>query len=325
MKKFLLLGLFSLLFLTGCSSYTELNQLGIVSLLGIDVEDSQYHVYINLIEPQQDNNEQTQSYSFYEATGSSIEEAIHRLYLKSHKKIYLSHMDALLLTKEAIDTKLKEIIQYLLRSREIRNNFELMETDSSLTQFFETGIEAKEMINLVRTNELYMGTSQKITFEKFLENLLIDTNTTIPTITYHDDLEVGGLCLIQNFKTMDTLQPNEVILLNLLENNLHESIYQNVSIYQSETSLEYQKNEVIFHLYLEVNQNKDTLKTKLEEDLRRLLFYYDEKGYDLMKLGQKMKENRLLSINDSNEQKRKISLRFDIKIKVTENYLEKER
>ena len=44
--KYLVL-LFPFFILTGCTSYTELNELGIVSLLGIDYQYQKYHIYIN--------------------------------------------------------------------------------------------------------------------------------------------------------------------------------------------------------------------------------------------------------------------------------------
>ncbi len=52
MKKIILL-LFSILLLTGCSSYTELNDLGIVNLLGIDYKDNNFEVYVKVLEGKQ--------------------------------------------------------------------------------------------------------------------------------------------------------------------------------------------------------------------------------------------------------------------------------
>ncbi len=315
MKKFFLLAI-SLFFLTGCNSYTELNQLGIVSLVGIDYQEENYHVYIYLVEPQ----EETTALTSYNAEGSSIEEAMHQLYLKSNKKMYLAHMDALVLSKEAIDEKLKEIVTYLLNQREIRNNFELMEVDS-LNKLFEEKKGAQELIELVHTNENYMGTTQSITFEKFLENLLIDTNTTIPLLSFNKELKVEGLSLIHNFQTIDTLSTEETILLNLLENNLKESIYQEITIYESKTNLEFQKENNLFHIYLEVNQNPSSFSKELEKELRRLLIYYEEQDYDLIKLKQRRKENRL----ESNATQIKRNFTFDIHIAVRENNLERKK
>ena len=58
MKKYLLLIISILLVMstTGCSSYTELNDLGIVSLLGIDYKNNNYQVYVTIMKGKQNDS-----------------------------------------------------------------------------------------------------------------------------------------------------------------------------------------------------------------------------------------------------------------------------
>lgn len=324
MKKTKLLVLFSFLFLlSGCSSYTELNKLGIVSLLGIDYQNEEYHLYINVVEGEQDDGSLQKKYVTYEATGESIDQAFHFLYLKSNKKIYLSHMDVLVLTEDVINSKLQEVINYLLNHSEIRNNFELVELSSPINQLFEEKIDSSEISDLIRMNEEYMGTSSSVTFEHFLEDILIDENSYLPLISFNEKLEINGIALLKKLKTFDILSPEEVVLFNLLRNNINQAIYQNTMITKNETNTDISKNQITFHLKIEVNKNYDKLEENLKKDLKKILIYYQEKNYDLLKLEYKMKQNHFLFSNHSNTFFHHVALKLDIQINCINSYLER--
>ena len=56
-KVIILVLLLSLI--TGCVSYTELNELGIIDMILIDKVDNEYIVTINMITPEKDNLEKS--------------------------------------------------------------------------------------------------------------------------------------------------------------------------------------------------------------------------------------------------------------------------
>ncbi|MCI8588038.1 MAG: hypothetical protein HFG40_00105 [Bacilli bacterium] len=322
-KSKLLLILLPLLLITGCSSYIELNQLGIVNLLGIDYKEDGYHLYISIIEGEKEDGTLSKNTTVYDATGDSLDQAFHHLYLKSNKKIYLSHMDALVLTEDAIQKRLSEIIPYLLSQKEIRNNFNLLQFQGKIDTLFDKKIESKEINELIKTNQQYMGTTHSITFEKFLEELLIDKNTYLPLISYQKELEIEGLSLIQNYKILGTLSPEDTILINILKNNINQAIYQNTTIYKNETNLKYKKNQITFSIHMEVNHQEKDLAKNLEQDMKRLLIYYQNQGYDLMKLEYRMHQNHLFSFRNKQTLLDQIKLKFELEIKTTDNYLER--
>lgn len=325
MKKLKIIFLLLSIFLfSGCTSYTELNELGVVSLLGIDYTDHGYHLYISIVEGKQEDGTFEKKSSYYESEAETLDQAFHHLYLKSNKKIYFSHMDTLLLTEDAINEKLKEIITYLLNQRDVRNNFEIIELKSEMNTIFEKEIESKDVNDLIKTNQQYMGTTKSITFEQFLEELLIDQNSYLPLISYQNELEVEGLSLIRNFKILDTLSSENTILFNILNNQIGQTIYQNTTIYKCQTNLEYKKDQVTFYIAMEVNNQDATTKKNLEQDLKRLLVYYKNQEYDLMKLAYRMKQNHLFSFNNQEILLDKIQLKFKVNMKTIDNYLERE-
>ncbi len=325
MKKLkYLIFLFPFFIFTGCTSYTELNELGIVSLLGIDYQNQKYHLYINIVEGNQEDGTLEKESIFYETEAKTLDQAFQKLYAKSNKKIYLSHMDCLLLTENAMNTHLRDIIIYLLNQRDTRNNFELVQTQSDMKDIFKGKMESKDLMDLIKTNEQYMGTTKSITFEEFLEEILIDQNTYLPLISYQDEFEVEGISLIQNFKVLDYVSKEDTILINLLKNQIHQAIYQDTTIYKNQTNLTYKKNQVTFHIQMEVNKKNQHLQKELEEQLKGLINKYQEKEYDILKLSYQMKQNHLFSFQNRSILPENIQLKFEIQMKTVDNYLEKE-
>lgn len=88
MKIKLLTIFFLLLLCTGCHSYTELNDLSIVSVIGIDYQNSEYQLVVNVIDGSLDDKEIEKEITTLECKQSSLEEAFHDIYLKSNKKLY---------------------------------------------------------------------------------------------------------------------------------------------------------------------------------------------------------------------------------------------
>lgn len=325
MKKIkYLIFLFPFFIFTGCTSYTELNELGIVSLLGIDYQNQKYHLYINIVEGNQEDGTLEKESIFYETEAKTLDQAFQKLYSKSNKKIYLSHMDCLLLTENAMNTHLRDIIIYLLNQRDTRNNFELVQTQSDMKEIFKGKMESKDLMDLIKTNEQYMGTTKSITFEEFLEEILIDQNTYLPLISYQDEFEVEGISLIQNFKVLDYVSKEDTILINLLKNQIHQAIYQDTTIYKNQTNLTYKKNQVTFHIQMEVNKKNKHLQKELEKQLKGLINKYQEKEYDILKLSYQMKQNHLFSFQNRSILPENIQLKFEIQMKTVDNYLERE-
>ena len=321
--KYLIL-LFPFFILTGCTSYTELNELGIVNLLGIDYQNEEYHLYMNIVEGNQEDGVLEKEEFFYEAKAKDLNQAFQKLYLKSNKKIYLSHMDSLLLTEDAINNHLKDIIIYLLNQRDTRNNFQLVQIHSNIKDVFQKKVESKDLIDLIKTNEQYMGTTKSITFEEFLEEILIDQNTFLPLVSYKKEFEIEGITLIKNFKVLDYVSPNDAILIHLLKNEIHQAIYQDSVIYKNQTNLTYKKNQVTFHIQMEVNHYDQKLKKELEKELKEIIYQYQEKEYDILKLSYRMKQNHLFSFQNHSVFSKDIQLKFEIQMKTIDNYLEGE-
>ena len=323
MKKIAFL-LFFMIFITGCSSYTELNDLGLVSLLGIDYQDNNYQVYVTIMEGKQDDGTLEKTQAYFHSEASTLEEAFQKITLQSNKKIYLSHVDALLVTNDLIDNRLKDTISNFLNNNESRNNFNIVLVKNEISDFFDKEVTAEQINKLILINNNESGTITEVDFESFLKNLLIDSNSIIPTISYQNNhLEVEGITLIKDFKVFALLDQKESFILNLLNNKVTHAIWKDATIYESESTIKTNKNKVTMVINI-TTDNPNTIKKELKEECKKIWLYYKEKDYDLLKLENKIKQNDFSYYKKTKNLLDEIELDIKINTKTKNNYIEEE-
>ena len=181
MTKKIITLVFILLLTTSCNAYTELSDLGITSMLGLDYQNEEFIVYTTII-ADRDNQENKDKYKTYHATGKSLEEAFENIYIQNSKKIYLSHMNLLVITENIIDQQLTTMIKHFLTNSEYRNNFQIVTIKNNLEDLFNQEITAEEINKKVEANlfDIYPVAEGK--FDDFigvvsLKDLFVHINT----------------------------------------------------------------------------------------------------------------------------------------------------
>ena len=94
---------FIFLFITGCSSYKEINNVLIVDGIGIDKVNDKYLVTFNSFV-------EDDTYKAINIEVKNIDEAFRDVYLLSNKKIYLSHLNILLLSSKLSNEDISLVI-----------------------------------------------------------------------------------------------------------------------------------------------------------------------------------------------------------------------
>lgn len=291
MKKIILL--FSLIFIfTGCSSYTELNELNIVDTLGIDYVDNKYYLFMNVVDGSLENDEIEEKFITYQTNGDTLEECFHEIYLQSPKRLYLSHIDLLILTDDAINNKFKDIINNFLKNNEYRNNFSVvLLKDIGLDAFMKKQIPAKNVNNLIKTNHKETGITKQQDLESMMKELLIDNNTYLPTIQFiNDEVVIDGFTLIKNYHVFEQLSELESIIFNLLQNEITKTYIKNNNILENQTIITTKKNNITFRLVTTIMEDND-FKKVLKDDILAFLYKYQNKDYDILKLCEKIRRN----------------------------------
>lgn len=308
---------------SGCSSYTELNDLSIVNTLAIDYKDNKYELTLQIIEGINNNDSIEKEITTLSSNEKSLDESFNKLYINSKKKLYLSHIDLLILTEEAINNNLIEITTNFLENNEYRNNFNVvLLKDIPLKEFMENKVLAEDINNLVKTNQKETSITRTKDFEEMIKDLLINGNTYLPTISYHNnELSLKGYTLINNYKIYEELSYKDSILLNLLSNQVMRAYLNGNNIYDNQTIITTKNNNISFKFLTTIEEDKDFInQTKI--DLENFLKKYQEKNYDILKLTEKVRKNNYSYYKNTPDLLEKLTFNFTFILKEKENYLQ---
>ncbi|UOF88823.1 Ger(x)C family spore germination protein [Fodinisporobacter ferrooxydans] len=113
--------------LAGCWNRRELNQIGIVSAMGIDKLGNQYLVTIQFVNPgevaTQKGGANRAAITTYQDQGSTIEQAIRRMSTIAPRKSYYSHLQMLIIGEELAKNGVGKTLDFLSRDHELRTDF----------------------------------------------------------------------------------------------------------------------------------------------------------------------------------------------------------
>ncbi|SEB20666.1 spore germination protein KC [Thalassobacillus cyri] len=127
-KSRLILIMFSyLIFLSGCWSSRELDELGIAVALGIDkTEEGTYSLTVQIINPSEIAAEKATTrppVTLYKAEGETLFEAIRKMTKKAPRKIYFSQLRLLILGQSLAEEGVLPALDLLYRDAEFRTSF----------------------------------------------------------------------------------------------------------------------------------------------------------------------------------------------------------
>ena len=223
MKKIIII-LLSLL-LSGCN-YIELNDMGIVTLIGISYKDNNYHI---LVEVKDNNKTEDEKASFYESESSSLEDALRKISLKEDKNLYYIDLNIVILDSITANNKLSYIIDYLTRDVMFSTNFNILIDDNY-----------QDSINYIKDKNKIVGLYIKNIFDNqnnniindryysFLKNYLSEYNDIILPYghLYNNEYYIDKAVIFNNKTITDYLDLNNIQSYNLINNLNKEYLYQ---------------------------------------------------------------------------------------------------
>lgn len=164
MKKIITLLILTPL-LTGCIKYQELNNMAIITTIGIDKKENVYYVTLKETIPRKEENKVSSDYKYYQGNGKSIEEALENASDNSSKDIYLKQVQNIMVT----DPKYLENIPAFLKN--------------SIVLF-----RVKKLDKVLKTNSNY----------KYLNNLAKDKTTTLKDIRKKHKKKIPSIKVYKN-------------------------------------------------------------------------------------------------------------------------------
>lgn len=230
MKKIILF--FTLLLLTGCSDYVEINELAVATGMALDYKNNEFTVTLQIIDQQ--SKEAQNKMIFFEANAESIDKAIGKISKLANKKIFISHLKAIIISPEIIEKQIN-YQDYFIRDPKSKMNFFVYTTnDLNPKDILEsqTNSEVSSMYldSLLSFNEdVYSSSVELKFFNLLLESLDQGKNVVYPVITFKDKEKKKDIILenliTYNYKNKKlTLNEKESITYNILTNNAKETI-----------------------------------------------------------------------------------------------------
>lgn len=289
MKKILLI--FIIIFaLTGCFNYTELNQMGIVSSIGIDKKDGKYIVSAQVMNAKENDESQDSQITVYEQKGDSVLAALREITLKSPRKLFGGHLSKIVLSEEVAKEGIINIMDTFQRLTEVRNEFAITVVKNQ---------KASDVLKVLTTTETvpaeyakltldsadnYSGLTYSTKSDEFVALYLkkfIDPSipvikienfkkkgTTMDNVTTSNPIskiEIDSkMAITKNGKLKGYLNKNETIGYNFIRNQIQQMIipvkcdnknFASITINNNKTKNKVQKKKNEYIITLNMNSN----------------------------------------------------------------------
>ena len=117
--------LFILLISSGCYNYKEINDMAIVSSIGIDKDNKndKYIVSAQIMNSKESEDSEDSQITVYTKEGDTVHEALRNITLKSPRKLYGNHLSKIVLSEEVAKEGIDNILDIFNRITEVRNEF----------------------------------------------------------------------------------------------------------------------------------------------------------------------------------------------------------
>lgn len=325
MKK-IIICLFFIFICTGCN-YTELNQISIITLLTIDKKNNTYFIQSLTTD---ENIEELKS---YEGKGKTISSALNDLDLKLNKKMYLSHLQTIIISEKLAKEGINPILNYFLKNENVRDNFYLIIAENTdgkhiLNKIKKEKLSLNNIYNLVSREKMNSPIINN-TVNNFLKNMLDDGID--PSLNYiNKNLEIKNIALFKNDKLIGkNTHTNEINLLTGMNKSILISIKCknniNVIINNIQIREKKKKKKLIITLYgtseiidgtcfLNNASLNKKINNKLTSSLKKTIDELKIKNADILGLGKKynneknyfknlnIKINTKIRLNNRNEE-----------------------
>ncbi len=248
MKKIIIIII--ILLISGCYDLVELDNLRIVTSIGIDYKDDNYIVTYEVLNDYINEDENVKSFTVTGA-GNTITKAFESTNYKITKKPLFSHLELLVLSDNIINDNLDNIIDYLIRNKDIRDEFYIV---------ISKDITPEELLN--KSNDKYLIISNEII--KLLKNtrynndLFIDNNyqeIISKILSNKEDIIINGISYDNELIISNSYIFNKYKYINIL-NEFNTSLYKMLLNKSSNTIFEYINNNKVLSISISNTFNK---------------------------------------------------------------------
>ena len=340
MRKLKILIIIILLFsLCGCYNYRELNEIAIVSAIGIDKTDDGYKMAVQIMNTKKEGQDTNSSGSqpkfiVYTAEGKTIQGILRDFVLESPRRLYATHLQLLVISEDLAKDGISDILDWFARDSESRKQFYVLVSENNQTEDILNTLTSLETLNSkkitsnIDTDTRFLGVAEQTTFENVLATYLNDKQELVlPSIRLEGDSDAGEknsnieqsspktqiflspLAVFKDDKMLGYLTKEESIAMSFIKNKLKSTVidykcsdndYISSEIISSKTSL--QPN-------ISSNKPKVTIKINGKANINEINCDWDlENNETILKINKMLEQEIENIINDSIDS---INQRFD--------------
>lgn len=280
MKKIIIM-LISIMLLTSCYDNVELDDLSIITSIGIDYIDNKYIVnYEILNDNKSDNSTELLSYTI-NGYGNNISEAFLDANKRVNKRAYFAHVKLMVLSENITGNIFKNIIDYLLRNTEIRNEFQVVVSNNTTPLEILSNNSKKHpvvsnlIIGLLDNEKYNSGLANNETFLEIVAKLISNNDIILNSISIIDDeISLDNSYIYNGYNIKNKLTTNDSKIYNLLKEKSLENIFINyynndsliISINKEKVNINVESDKIIISSNLEAkiveNNSKIDFKNK---------------------------------------------------------------
>lgn len=308
MKKILLLCLLCFI-VTGCSNYRELNELGITSAIGIEKKEDKFNLTIQVLDTNQsgDSKDNTPKFVIYNTEGNTIQEALRNIVNESSKRLYINHMQILLIDEKLANNGIEDVIDFFLRDPESRKQFLVLISKNDIKEVLSTEtlleqINGKSIKERTKTNLKYLGSVSAITCGEMIADYINPNKEivlpSIELIEYESKEEesssgeektdivpkkrlfLSNNAVFKGSKLITYLDSTDSIYYNLIEGNINDTIitdekdgkYTSIEIIDTKVDTKVKENNIDIKIKLngsinDINYNVDLTKNSTIKEI----------------------------------------------------------
>lgn len=242
------------IFISGCWSRRELNDLAITVGMGVDKVGDQYLVSAQVVLPSQVAGSKgggaQAPVTLYQATGSTIYEAIRKITTLSPRKIYAAHLRILILGEDLAKEGINPVLDLFSRDTELRNDFFIVVSKNSkavdalkiLTSLEK--LPAMRLYSSLETSEKQWAPTSTVTLGTLITELVTkgknpvltgvyiegdvgvgETQKNVETVHSPVELKYSGLAVFKEDKLIGWLNQEESKVYNYLINKVKSTVF----------------------------------------------------------------------------------------------------
>ena len=232
MKKILII-ILTLLLCTGCFDYKEINDLAIINAIGVDYENDEYVITLEILNDQIDKDSSKITSYTKVGHGKNLTSAIENAADKLSKQLIFNHIKLMILSKSIIEEKFENIIDLFLRNTYFRENFYVISATKNKPETLlnhttnEAPIASTAITDTLESIRYSSNTNVLKKFDEIVEEVITyGIDTCFSNITLKDnEFIVDGMSIFNNYNYKGNLNNEYVKIYNLLTDNFDRPTY----------------------------------------------------------------------------------------------------